>query len=182
MVDLVRRVVAGEFDPPRALKPWIPKPLDAIVVKAMANDPVNRYATANDLAKDLERYLADEPVVALPETWTMRTGRWLRRHRSLVVTGAGALALVTLVSLVAAFWINSARRQEAASKERAVQLFAQARGSVDTWMSGVGEIVRFYPECRGRGNDCSRKQPTPTRGSPNNPPTIRCCDSSKRGP
>jgi tetratricopeptide (TPR) repeat protein len=145
VVDLVRRVVAGEFDPPRALKPWIPKPLDAIVLKAMANDPVNRYATAKALAEDLERFLADEPVVALPETWTMRAGRWLRRHRSLVITGAGALALVAVVSLVAAFWINSARRREAAAKERAVQLFAQARGSVDTWMSGVGEIVRFYP-------------------------------------
>ncbi len=143
--ELVRRVVAGEFQQPCALKPWIPKPLDAIVLKAMANDPVNRYATAKALADDLERFLADEPVVALPETWTMRAGRWLRRHRSLVMTGAGALALVTLVSLVAAFWINSARRREAAAKERAVQLFAQARGSVDTWMSGVGEIVRFYP-------------------------------------
>lgn len=145
LVELVRRVVEGEFDPPRVLKPWIPKPLDAIVVKAMANDPVNRYATAKAMAEDLERFLADEPVVALPETWPMRAGRWLRRHRSLVITGAGALALVALVSLVAAFWINSARRREAAAKERAVALFAQARGSVDTWMSGVGEIVRFYP-------------------------------------
>ncbi len=145
LVERVRRVVAGEFEPPRTLKPWIPKPLDAIVVKSMANAPMNRYATAKALAEDLERFLADEPVVALPETWTMRAGRWLRRHRSLVVTGAGALALVTLVSLVAAVWINSARRREAAAKERAVQLFAQARGSVDTWMSGVGEIVRFYP-------------------------------------
>ena len=47
--------------------PQIPKPLEAICLKAMALAPAERYATCQALADDVERFLADEPVTALRE-------------------------------------------------------------------------------------------------------------------
>ena len=50
------------------LDPNIPKPLEAICVKAMALEQADRYATPRDLAEDVEHWLADEPVSAYPRT------------------------------------------------------------------------------------------------------------------
>src|SRR5262249_27251935 len=67
---------------------------------AMAKKPENRYPSATDLARDVERWLADEPVAAYREPRTARLGRWARRHRPLV-TAAAALLLTGLVALTA---------------------------------------------------------------------------------
>ena len=67
----------------------------------MARRPEDRYATALDLAADVRRWLADEPVSAYREPCTVRARRWMRRHRTLVTTAAAALA-VALVILGAA--------------------------------------------------------------------------------
>jgi hypothetical protein len=46
----------------------------------MALEPADRYTTADVLAEDVERWLADEPVTAWREPWTVRTRRWVKRH------------------------------------------------------------------------------------------------------
>ena len=56
--------------------------LEAICLKAMATQPEDRYATALDLAADVRRWLADEPVTAYAEPLTARARRWMRRHRT----------------------------------------------------------------------------------------------------
>src|SRR5262249_10304726 len=68
---------------------------EAICVKAMAVTPHARYSSAIELARDVERYLADGPVSAYPEPWTSRAARWGRRHKPLV-TGAAGLLLAGL--------------------------------------------------------------------------------------
>ncbi len=67
----------------------MPRPLEAICLKAMALEPEDRYAIARALADDLERWLADEPVSAWREPLSVRARRWARRHRT-AVTGAAA--------------------------------------------------------------------------------------------
>src|SRR5262249_33221630 len=83
---------------PRLVSRTVAPALEAICVKAMALKPEDRYATALDLAADVEHWLADEPVSAHREPWTARSGRWLRRHRPLVA-GAAALLLTAVVAL-----------------------------------------------------------------------------------
>jgi serine/threonine protein kinase len=56
------------------------KPLVAICARAMARRPEDRYATATTLARDVERWLADEPVSVYADPWTVRARRWTRRH------------------------------------------------------------------------------------------------------
>src|SRR6185369_7935854 len=95
--DIVRRAATEVRPRARSLDPKAPRPLDAICAKALSLDPKDRYPDAGELAADVRRYLADEPVGAWVEPWTVRAGRWARHHKPLVA-GAGAL-LTTAVLL-----------------------------------------------------------------------------------
>jgi Tol biopolymer transport system component/serine/threonine protein kinase len=69
--------------------------LDTIVAKALKKDPAERYASVADLADDLRRHLASEPIRARRDSVQRRAARFVRRHPSLTTAAAiGALALV----------------------------------------------------------------------------------------
>ena len=69
--------------------------MEAVCLKAMARIPAGRYATPKDLADDLERWLADEPVSARPDPVAARVWRWAKRHRTAVAGLAVALVMAT---------------------------------------------------------------------------------------
>jgi serine/threonine-protein kinase len=100
--EVLRRVRSGEVSPPRQVDPGVPRALEAICRKAMARDPADRYESPRGLAEDVERWLADEPVTAYSEPFTVRAGRWMRRNRTIVTTAAAA-SLVGLVTLGGAY-------------------------------------------------------------------------------
>jgi tetratricopeptide (TPR) repeat protein len=80
---------------PRKLSQQLRGDLDWIVMKAMDKDRDRRYATANDLAADVERHLHDEPVQACPPSVAYRFTKFARRNRVVLVTSAlVALALI----------------------------------------------------------------------------------------
>ena len=108
--EIFRRKARGDFPAPRRVAPRVAPVLEAICLKAMATDPVDRYPTAGAVADDLARWLADEPVSAYRESWVQRLARWSRRHRTWVRAGAVALAVVAVVATVAAVWVARARR------------------------------------------------------------------------
>ncbi|MBS0261132.1 MAG: serine/threonine protein kinase [Planctomycetes bacterium] len=60
----VERIQRGEFPPPRDVNPEVPTSLQAICLKAMALQPADRYASARELADDLERWMSNEPLAA----------------------------------------------------------------------------------------------------------------------
>src|SRR5581483_200199 len=93
--------------------------LEAVCLKAMARDPADRYPSAAEVAREVQHWLADEPVAAHPEPVGARLRRWARRHRPLV---AGTTALC-LTGLLAAGVIQAVVRQEQA---RMAQAQAQA--------------------------------------------------------
>jgi serine/threonine protein kinase/tetratricopeptide (TPR) repeat protein len=100
-VDLLRRIAAEEPPRPRRLNRAVPAELEAVVLKAMEKDPADRYATAQDLADDLRRFLDDQPVRARrPSRWRV-AAKWARRHAGLVSTVASAAAVVVVVLAVA---------------------------------------------------------------------------------
>lgn len=67
--ELLQRVQSGKFPRPREVSSHIPKPLEAICLKAMAVDLQRRYATTTEIAEELERWLADEPIAAFPDSF-----------------------------------------------------------------------------------------------------------------
>ena len=64
----------------------------------MALEPGKRYASAKALAADVEHWLADEPVSALPESWVQRAARWGRKHRAWAQAGVLFLVAMALLS------------------------------------------------------------------------------------
>src|SRR5207244_1947932 len=88
------------FEEPRLPSRWnkaVPAELETIVLKAMAKSAEERYATAQELADDLERYLKDEPIRARRPTVVQRVRKWTRRH--LPVVWAAALSFVAMLLL-----------------------------------------------------------------------------------
>ena len=83
--ELLRRIAQEEPRRPRRLKPAVPRDLETIILKAMAKDPAGRYATAQELADDLGRFLDDRPILARRPGPMERSARWARRHAAALV-------------------------------------------------------------------------------------------------
>ncbi|HKI19731.1 MAG TPA: protein kinase, partial [Isosphaeraceae bacterium] len=96
VTSLLDGVRLGQFPPPRKVNARVPRALEAVCLKAMALRPQDRYASAADLATEIERWLADEPVLAFQEPALARLARWSRRHKPVV-----AAATALLLSMVA---------------------------------------------------------------------------------
>lgn len=111
IVELLPRVVQGNFLSPKQRLVSTPAALNAIVVKAMARQPGNRYTTASALAEELERYLADEPVLAYREPWLDRVRRWTRKHRTWVTTGTVAGGVLLTAALAGTLLLGEKNRQ-----------------------------------------------------------------------
>jgi tetratricopeptide (TPR) repeat protein len=97
--------------------------LDAIILKAMHKDPSHRYASAQELATDLSRYRASEPVTAREPSLGYLIRKTARRHRA-----AAWAAAVSLVAVLAALGVSLWQtRRVAAERDRAQAHFNDAR-------------------------------------------------------
>jgi serine/threonine protein kinase len=103
-LELLQRIVAAETPQARAVEPSASKGLEAICAQAMAKERSRRYAKASELARDVESYLAGEPVSAYREPWTAKARRWVRKHQTLAASllvgllmGTALLAVVALL-------------------------------------------------------------------------------------
>jgi serine/threonine-protein kinase len=116
---VLRAVREGRFPPPRQADLSIDQALEAICLKAMSLAPVDRYPTARELAGDIERWMADEPVSARKEPARDRLARWGRRHRTLVAAAA-VLLLSTVVALALGLYaVGREQRETRAQRDRA---------------------------------------------------------------
>ena len=80
----------------------IPRDLETIVLKAMAKEPQQRYATAQELADDLQRFLADEPIRAKRTGPVVRLKKWTKRHKAVTAVVAATLVAATIFGTVTA--------------------------------------------------------------------------------
>jgi WD40 repeat protein/tRNA A-37 threonylcarbamoyl transferase component Bud32 len=97
--EVLRQVREAEPARPRQVRAGVPRALEAVCLRALAREPARRYGSAGELAREVQRWLADEPVAAYREPAVARLGRWARRHQPLVA-GLTALLLTAVVSVM----------------------------------------------------------------------------------
>ena len=100
---IVRQVLDQEPVRPRRLDRCIPRELEIICLKCLEKEPGLRYASARELAADLERFVQGKPILAHPLTPPFRFWRWCRRQPALAAVGV--LAAIALVAGVAVAYL-----------------------------------------------------------------------------
>ncbi len=107
---VLAQIGEAEPVPPRRLNPAVPRDLETICLKCLQKEPRRRYATAQDLADDLRRWLKGEAICGRPSGPIERAGRWARRNRLTAVLLL-ALIIVTLALLVTLGLLFSGHRR-----------------------------------------------------------------------
>jgi Flp pilus assembly protein TadD len=155
----------GEAVPPRRVNRSVPAALEAVCLRAMAEHPQDRYASASELGAEVERWLAGEPVRAYPERWPARTARWARRHRVAVAGLAVGLLVAAVLGGGGGVWLareaadRRAERAREAADRRAEQTRLQAKdhdavGQAIAALPGLARTYRFS-EAEGLINQTS---------------------------
>jgi WD40 repeat protein/serine/threonine protein kinase/tetratricopeptide (TPR) repeat protein len=111
--------------------------LDWIVMKAIDKDRSRRYASANGLAADIQRFLADEPVVAGPPSKIYRLRKFMRRHRRTVI--AALLVSTTLIAGIIGTGLGLVRarsERDLAQRHLYESLIGQSRSTLVARMNG----------------------------------------------
>lgn len=131
LASLLHDVLESEPVSPRLLNPAVPLDLETICLKCLEKDPLQRYATAQELADELTRFLNGDAIHARPLGASQKLWRWCRKHK----TAAGSLSVALLLLLtvaigspVAAYRINQARHEANQARQRATTGEADALG------------------------------------------------------
>ncbi|MFM8571643.1 MAG: serine/threonine protein kinase [Pirellula sp.] len=115
----------------RQIDSHVQKNIAAVCMKALCPDPSDRYGSALELAADLERYLAGEPVSALAESWFDQLARWSNRNRKLVAVSVllgGILAGLSVFSAVQQANYNKRLTEESRKLSDALKEQERLRG------------------------------------------------------
>jgi tetratricopeptide (TPR) repeat protein len=120
--ELLRQIAFEEARPPRRLDKAIPAELETIVLKMLEKSPADRYATAQEVADDLRRFLEDRPIRARRPSVLGRVRKWSWRHRGVVT--AVAMSTILALALSSAFilyeWRLARAREQEAVKSAAI--------------------------------------------------------------
>lgn len=118
--ELIRQAREGEPPPPEQICPGIAPALAAICKKALAREPAARYPAAAPVAREVERWLADEPTEVYRESLGERLRRWGRRHKPLM-TALTALLATLLVMLFIGLLLHEREQADRAAMNAAAR-------------------------------------------------------------
>jgi WD40 repeat protein len=126
--EVLKHVLEGSLVPLEKRQPGLPEDLSAIVRKAMAPEPHQRYPTAKELAEDLRRFQTGQLVGAHVYTAGHLLRRFVRRHRAVVSVSTAALVILAAAGTLA---VQRVVRERAIAEARSDELvLANARGAL----------------------------------------------------
>ncbi len=135
-VETIQQVRTLEPVRPRRLNPGVPRDLETICLKCLEKDPGRRYATAQDLADDLERYHQSRPLLARADSFARRARKWGRRNPAAAVAiGILGLLSVVLATATLAVWQQMALTR--AAKARSDADLVRARKALESTLDMV---------------------------------------------
>jgi len=131
---LILQILHDEPPSPRKLNGRVPKDLATICLKCLEKDPARRYGSARELAEELRRHVAGQPIHARPISSFARGWRWCRRNPLPAGLAAVVLALLSstaIVATIAAWRIAQARDEAELARRRAVEISLQEKKQRD---------------------------------------------------
>jgi WD40 repeat protein/tRNA A-37 threonylcarbamoyl transferase component Bud32 len=160
---LLHRVINDEAPGPRTLEGRVPRDLDTICLKCLEKEPARRYATAGELAADLRRFLANQPVHARRLGRVGRTVRWARRNRVLAALLTATIATLLVATLVSTYFglraaadaARADRQSQAVTDTLYDSLMQEIKLTRETRVQGYGSTVRQLVD-RARALDTPR--------------------------
>jgi tetratricopeptide (TPR) repeat protein/predicted Ser/Thr protein kinase len=139
--DTLLQVLYRDPIAPSRMRIKTPRDLETICLKCLEKDPRRRYATAGELAEDLQRFLDGKPVLARPVSLTGRAVKWARRRPGLAATLGCCFAAVTAL-LLTLVWHNAAeQRRHAVIRE---EIRETIRKGQESWLAGDWAAARSY--------------------------------------
>ncbi len=140
---LLQKVIHDDPPGPRTLDARVPKDVDTVCLKCLEKEPSRRYATAGELAADLRRYLAGQPVAAHRVGRVGRAVRWARRNPAISLLIAATLAALLGASIVSSYfgW-KAAENASAATDKLYDSLLQELQLTREVRRQGYGETVR----------------------------------------
>ena len=172
-------IAAHRHTEPRKLSQFIRGDLDWIVMRCLEKDRTRRYETANDLARDIQRYMDDEPVDATPPGMVYRTRKFLRRHRTTVLVGVLLAASLILGLVATSVGLVTAKRERNAAQEARRDEEAARIIAVDERQRADDKAEQFRQELYI--SQINRAQHLiDTGGSEPVKPILAACDSGLR--
>jgi WD40 repeat protein/serine/threonine protein kinase len=145
-IDTLRQVCTDDPIDPRILRPKLPADLATICLKCLEKEPGERYLSARDLAADLRRYLADEPIIAHPVSRLEHARRWCRKRPGLAVS-LGALLTVSIAGFLAVVW-QWRGTASALHQSDLTSYFHRVNLAHKEWLAGnVGRADQLLNEC-----------------------------------
>jgi serine/threonine protein kinase/WD40 repeat protein len=129
-IDALPSIAANRGMEPAKLSEFMKGELDWVLLKALEKDRTRRYETANALARDIERYLADELIEARPPSTGYRLRKLARQHRAALTT-VTVFVLCLLVGVLVSSWqaIRASRAQKVAAESARIARLAQAEAN-----------------------------------------------------
>jgi serine/threonine protein kinase/tetratricopeptide (TPR) repeat protein len=124
--------------------------LEWITMKAMEKDRTRRYATASELASDIDKHLRHEPVSASPPSAVYRIGKYIRRHK----LGVAAAAFVLVAILIGTAGTTIGMIRAVRAEKKAVQEAATAQGVSDFLVN----LFKVSDPSEARGNSITARE------------------------
>jgi serine/threonine protein kinase/tetratricopeptide (TPR) repeat protein len=140
--DRLPSISAQRKTEPAKLAKLVRGELDWIVMKALEKDRGRRYETANGFARDIERYLTDEPVEACPPSAAYKLRKFARKNRTALATAGAFVILLAAAAVVSTSQAIRARQAEGTARRAqklAEERFNLAKDAVDKYLNEVTE-------------------------------------------
>lgn len=166
--QVISRILGEDPPDPRVLRASVPRELAAIAGKALEKARERRYQTMGELAADLRRFLAGEPVRARPPSGVDRLGRWIRRNPAKSATsGVAGIALIAVTTLYVRARSEAAKvlRLSDVKVLEELELEADALwppypekiGALESWSVRARQLVGRLPIHRGALSEMRRR-------------------------